>query len=130
MARDKKSSYPITWGILIGLLLGGALLAMEFRFPWLVEGWDLNKTLVQGAYFTAGFFGCVIYAAWSQRHRRGFWLSTCAFFAVHVIAILFFSTYIQPLLVWQWVIVLIVESWIFAITIVLSTRYFGRSRND
>jgi len=128
--KDKKASHPVSWGILIGLLLGGAIVAMEAWLPWLGEAWDRNKSLVQSFYFTAFFFGCAIYALWSRRHRRGFWLSTCAFFVVHVIAVVLFSVYVQPLLVWQWAIVLFVESWIFVTTVILSTRHLERSRHD
>lgn len=120
--------YPLLFGILISLLLAGVLFAIQVWLPWLADDWDRHQALAQGIYFTGFFFLVAICSVWGWRGRPGFWLSTSAFFLVHVLALSIYTSYVNRILVWQWVIVLYFEGWAFVIVLGLATRHSGRQR--
>jgi len=119
-------SYPFVFGILLAFVLAGALLAVQVWLPWFGEYWERHKLLGQGIYFSFFFFVVAVGSVWSWRRRRGFWLSTCGFFLIHIVAVFLYTNYVRAILVWQWAIVLFCEGWVFAIVLVLSTRHVGR----
>jgi hypothetical protein len=121
----KITSYPILWGVLIAFLIGGVTIAMETWFPRIGEALGRHERLAQAVFFTAAFFAVCVYTFWEWHNRRTFWLSLCTFFLVHSLGVFFYSTHVHVILVWQWTILLILESYLAAFFVGLSTRWFG-----
>jgi hypothetical protein len=122
--RKYIMSHPTFLGVLIAFLLAGGIFAMEIWFPWVGDEWARHERLVQAIYFTAFFFGAWIYFLWEWRHRRAFWASVSLFFLLHVLGVLFYTTQVRPILVWQWSIVLFLESFVLVFFVHYSTRRF------
>jgi hypothetical protein len=118
---------PMAIGALGGLVLVGLIFVMDIWFPALGEGFDRHKRLVQGVYFTIGFFAFLGERVWRWRHRGAFWQSISAFCLVHVLGIYVYSVWVHPLLVWQWMILFLPEAYIFVSFVNWSTRRFGHS---
>jgi len=131
-AKKMITSYPVLFGALIALLLSGALMVIVIWFPWLGEAWDRHDRLVQAIWFTAAFFAVCIHRLWRWRRRRIFWASMSALFVLHVLGVFFYTTHVQPLLVWQWIILFYIEALITVSFLDWSIRRFGhldRHRN-
>ena len=112
-------------GILIACLIAGCIFAVGIWFPWIGDAWDRHARLVQAIYFTAFALGAWLYGLWHWRQRRAFWASVSIFFLLHVLGVLFYTTQVGPILVWQWFIVLPLESYAIAFFVDWSTRRFG-----
>jgi hypothetical protein len=123
----KIASYPILLGVLIALLIGGAIFAEATWFPWLGEALGRHKSFVQGIYFTLFFFCIWVYILWSQHRRRMFWVSFAILFLLHVAGVLFFSFRFRPLLVWESTLLGIVESYLVAALVYWLTRHSGHA---
>jgi uncharacterized membrane protein len=82
--------------------------------------------LVQGIYFTLGFFAFFVERFWRWRRRGAFWQSLSALLILHVLGICLWSIRVQPLFVWQWMILFVPESFLFGSFLDWSTRRFGR----
>jgi hypothetical protein len=117
-------SHPTFLGVLIAFLGGGVIISMVLWFPGGLEALSKHKSLGQAVYFTAFFFGAWIYFLWDWRHRRSFWASVSLFFLLHLLGVLFYTTQVRPILVWQWSIVLFLESFVFVFFVHYSTRRF------
>lgn len=118
----KITSYPILLGVLIAFLVGGVIIAMETWFPWIGEALDRHKSLTQGIYFTVFAFCIWVYTLWSWHRRRRFWASFSILFLLHVMVVLFFTLRFRPLLVWEWTLLGIIESYLVAAFVLWSTR--------
>jgi predicted ferric reductase len=99
---------------------------METWFPWVDQAWDRHKTLVKAVWFTVGLFAICIYRLWRWRHRNvfAFWTSICTLFLLHVLGVLFYTTVVQPILGWQWIILLVLEVFLIVFLVDWSTKRF------
>jgi len=124
----KISSNPALFGGVIGLLLVGTIFAVVVWFPDLDEALEKNKRFVQGTYFTVFFYGICVYwfREWRRRSAFGFWASISGLFAVHVVCVSLYSVYVQPILVWQWVLLIFAETFVVVFVLDWATRRFGR----
>ena len=118
---------PMAVGALGGIALAGVALIVAIWFPWLGDDFGRHKRLVQGVFFTIGFFALLVERLWHWRSRGMFWQSISALFLFHVLGIYLYSTRVHPLLVWQWMILFIPESFIFGALVNWLTRRFGHS---
>jgi len=121
------TSHPTLLGVAIGLLLVVSIIVMETWFPRVGEAWKRHNRLVQSVWFTIGFFGVWVIRFWQWRRRFFFWTSVCAFFLVHTLGVLYYSTQIRPLVLREWVVLLLAESFVFAFYMTWSIRRFGHS---
>jgi hypothetical protein len=107
----QTASYrPYAWGALSALLLAVVLFVMLLWFPSVGAAWDRNDRLVRDAWFTTAFLGCLIYRLWHWRRRVAFWLAMSALLVLHTLGLLFYSKHVHPLLGWQWVVLVFIES--------------------
>jgi hypothetical protein len=118
-------SYPTLFGVLIGLLCAGVILFGGIWFPQYFETLGNHKTLVQGVYFTVFAFGAWLYGLWRWRHRPAFWASLSIFFLLHVLGVLFYTTQVGRILVWQWFVLLLLEAYVIAFFVGWSIQRFG-----
>jgi hypothetical protein len=126
--RVKKiTSYPVLLGVLIGLLLCAAIMAEESWFPSLGQALGKHERFVQGIYFTLFYFCVWIYIMWNRHRKPMFWVSFAILFLVHVAGVLFFSLRYRPLLVSEWALMGILESYLIAAVVYLSTRDSNRA---
>jgi len=117
--------YPMLFGALIGLLLLAAIIVEETWFPWIGEYHDSNKRLVQAVLFTVAYFALYLYGLRRWRHQRAFWPTISALFLLHVLGVFIYSTHVQPILVWQWAIVGLLEYYATAFFLAWLTRRAG-----
>jgi hypothetical protein len=108
-ARRAIATHPTLFGALLGLLLLTILTVLVVWFPATVQFHDNHKRLVQAIFFTAIFFVAYIYGLRRWRRLGIFWPTICILFALHVLAVFFYSTRVQAILVWQWPIVGLTE---------------------
>lgn len=127
MSVKKLVMSPTGSGILIGVLTLAALVVMEEWFPWIDQAWDRHRTLVKAVWFTVGLFVICTYRLWHW-HRRNpfaFWAAICTLFVLHVLGVLLYTTLVQPILGWQWIILLVLEVFLIIFLVDWSTRRFG-----
>jgi hypothetical protein len=103
------ASYPNLFVVFISLLLLVAIIAEETWAPWIGEYHDRHKRLVEAVLFTGIYFAVYVYGLRPWRHRSVFWPSICVLFLLHVLGVFFYSTHVQPILLWQWPIVGLME---------------------
>ncbi len=103
------TSYPILFGILIALLISGAIFLVGTWSPWTFEYLGRHKRIAQAILFTTIYFVVYVYGLRRWRHQGAFWPTILALFFFHVIGIFLYSTHVQPILVWQWPIVGLLE---------------------
>jgi hypothetical protein len=113
MEKRVRTIPPMAVGALGGVVLAGVVLVVAIWFPWLGDDLGRHKGLVQGVYYTVGFFAFFVERLWHWRSRGMFWQSISALLLLHVVGVYLYSTRVQPLLVWQWMILFIPESVIF-----------------
>jgi hypothetical protein len=118
----KITSYPMLLGILIGILSAGGIMAMVIWFPWVGDAWDRHEPLVRTIFMTVFAFGVWLYGLWRWRYRRSFWLLVFIFFLFHAVGVLSYTIKVGPILVWQWLILLPLESYAIAFFVGWSTR--------
>jgi hypothetical protein len=116
------SRYPLLTGIVGGILLGGMGIVIEVWFPWFGEAIAMHKRLVQGIWFTAAFFAVALGRLWRFRRRVTFWASMSALFLLHSVGLALYTIYIQPVRVWQWILIYTVESLIVFLVLVPSLK--------
>jgi len=123
------TSYPTLFGALIALLLCGAIFAITIWAPWIWDHLGRHKTLVQAIYFTAFFFAACVYGFWRWRRRGAFafWASMSILFVLHALGVFLYSTLVQPIGVWQWTILGLLECYTAAFFLYWSTRRFGHA---
>jgi len=108
------ASYPIIFGIVIGLVLGGGLIMMEFSFPSFGNAWDRHEPLVRTTFMTAFAFIVWICILWRWRHRHAFWLLVMVFFLFHTLGVFYYTVAFGPISVRQWMVLLPIESYAIA----------------
>ena len=127
-SMNKKKSYPLLlWG-LIGLLSAVGIFVVTPLLPWRVEDLEPHTRLVQAVFFTMCAFVVWVSFFWRWRRLGAFWVSVCTFLLLHVLCIIVYSTFVQPILVWQWSFILFVEFYAASFFIEWFTRRFSRSK--
>lgn len=91
-----------------------------------VERLETHKRLVQGVSFTLAAFAVWLSVLWRWHRRVTFWISATLFLTLHVLCVWLFSTFVQPILVWQWGILLAFESYVGIFFIEYLTRWLNR----
>jgi hypothetical protein len=104
-------------------------------FPWIGDGLGRHKTLVTSIWFTVVLFAFCVYRLWHWRHRNSFafWTSICTLFLLHVLGVLFYTMLVQPILGWQWIILLVLEVFLIVFLVDWSTkrfRHLGQSQRE
>jgi hypothetical protein len=119
----KTSAYLL--GALIGVVIIGAIVAAP---RWLREDLGRHKRLIEAVYYTVGFFLFSGYVLWRQRRRNAlvYWASLCVLLLLHVLGVFFYSIYVHPILGWQWIVLLLIESYIAVSFVDWSTQRFHR----
>ena len=84
-----------------------------------------HKRLVQAVLFTGIYFIVYIYGLRAWRHQFVFWPSICILFLFHVLGVFFYSNQVEPILVWQWPLVGLVEYYGAAFFLDWATPRFG-----
>ena len=124
-------SRPMLFGTFIGLILFIAVFSMVIWAPWIGEDLGSHKRLAQAVVFTAFNFAIFIANLWKQHRRPAFWPTIFALFLLHVSGVFFYSIYVQPILVWQWPIIGILEYYAAAFSLYWwSTQQFGHSKHE
>ncbi|SRR6266404_692386 len=120
----KTSSYLL--GALIGLVIIGAIFAMQIWFPWLENDLGRHKRLIEAVWFTTALFAFSVNRLWRWRDRNSFafWTSLFALMLLHVSGVFLYSRYVRPILVWQWIILLAIESFVLVSVMDWSTKRF------
>jgi len=90
------------FGVFIGLLVLIAIISTETLAPWIGEYHDRHKRLVEAVLFTGIYFAIYVYGLRHWRRRSFFWPSIGVLFLLHALGLYFYSTRVQPVLVWQW----------------------------
>ena len=119
------TSYPILFGVLLVLLLFGALVAEEAWFPQVGQTWARHNRLAQAVLFTAVYFALYFYGLRRWRRQTAFWPTIFILLLLHVLGILFYSTQVHPIGVWQWPIVGLLEYYSAAFFLEWTGRRFG-----
>jgi hypothetical protein len=119
-------SYPMLFGVFIGLLIFGSIVIIETWFPWIAQAWEKHYRFVQSLCFTAGLFGTLVIQFWNRRHRGAFWAVMCIFFLLHLLGVAYYSTHIQPLILRQWIILLIAECGVVIFSLDPLMKLFGQ----
>src|SRR5579864_3480477 len=108
------ASYPMLFGIVIGLLMGGGLIAMEIWFPSVANAWDRHEPLVRTTFMTVFAFVVWLCVFWRWRHQRAFWLSILVFFLFHTFSVFYYTVAVGPISLWQWTVLLTLESYVIS----------------
>ena len=77
------STYPIIFGMLVGLILVVGVIVIVDWLPKVSEAWDSHNEDVRSGFFTLGLFAIMIFRFW-RFHRRGafvFWASILCLFS-------------------------------------------------
>jgi hypothetical protein len=131
----KLITSPTGSGILIGVLTLAGLVVMETWFPWIGQAWRRHNELVKAVWFTVILFVICTYRLWHW-HRRNpfaFWTSMSLLFLLHVSGVLFYTILVQPILGWQWSILLVSEVFLIVFLADWSTkrfRHLGQGRRE
>lgn len=130
--RRLIAGYPTVFGVLIGLILFLGVIGIGDWFPRVSEGWEKHNEDVRSAFFTFGLFAIMIFRFW-HFHRRGalaFWVSISSIFVLHTIGVILYSSWAHPLLLRQWLAIIIVEPFIIVFALDWLTKRFGRIHNQ
>ena len=123
-------THPMLFGAIISLPLVIAIVVIAIWFPWIGNYHDKHKRLVQACLFTAIYFAAYFFGLRRWRRKRVFWLTILTLFLLHVLGIFLYSTHLQPILVWQWPIIGLLEYYGAAFFLDWSTRRFGHLHGD
>ena len=129
----KLITSPTVSGVLIGLLTLVGIIVVETWFPWIDQALRGHNGLIKAIWFTLVLFALCVYRLWSWRRRNAFafWISMCILFLLHALGVLLYTTLVQPILGWQWIILLILETFVIVSFVDWSTHRFGHfSRHD
>ena len=107
--KNAIKTYPMLFGALIGFLIFIAIIVEVTWFPWIGEYHDRHKRLVQAVLFTAAYFALYLYGLRRWRHQSAFWPTISVLFLLHVLGVFIYSTQVQPIVVWQWAVVGLLE---------------------
>ena len=123
---ERIKTYPVLTGIMLSLTFFIFVMSSLKWFPWLVDSWLNNNANVRSIYFTIVLFAVFTVRPWRERRRNAFvfWASICAFFLIHVSFVFYYSTRVHPILLKEWIVILILESFILSFGIDWLTRRF------
>jgi hypothetical protein len=107
-------TYPFAVGGLIGTILLGTIFVIVIWFPRVSDAWDRHDKIVRSIWCTLAIFVVCVYHLRGWRSRRGFWLTLSTFFVLHVLAVSLYSIYVHPLLLEEWVILILLEAFVVA----------------
>jgi hypothetical protein len=124
-AKSKLSHYPVLLGIIIGTMMAASTFVVGTWFPRLAEVFARDTILVDGVFFTGGLYGTWVYLLWDWRTRSAFWESMSILLLLHILSVYVYSTYVHPLGLRQWSLLLFAESFVIAFGVDWSTRRFG-----
>jgi uncharacterized membrane protein len=124
-AMGKTKPHPLLLPGLIGLLSAIAFLLLA---PSLPKSSALNSRFTQAFFFTVLALAVWVSQFWRRRRIAAFWASVAGFFLLHSLGVWAYSTFVQPILVWQWGVVLAVESFIAVAFIDRFTRWLSPSK--
>ncbi len=111
-ARKLITTYPVAAGLLIATIMAGTIVVIVVWFPSIADAWLRNDKLVRSIWCTLVLFAVCVYRLWHWRHRWEFWLTLSAFFVIHIFVVVLYSIYVHPLLLQEWVIFGILESFV------------------
>ena len=119
-------TYPSLFGALIGLVIICVAITIA-SVPRLDEAFEKHSHLIQFVWFTGGFFAFSISYLWRMRRRGAFtfWASMSLFFLFHTLGVFLYTTRVQPLLVWRWIVLLTLECFAIVFFVDWSTKRFG-----
>jgi hypothetical protein len=112
--RRLITTHPFTVGGLLGTIMVCAIFVIVVWFPRIGDAWDRHDKMVRSIWCTLALFVVCVYHLWRWRHRRGFWVTLSAFFVLHVVGVLLYSIYVHPLLLQEWIILLLLEAFVIA----------------
>ena len=124
------NSYPTLVGTVIGLLIAGAIIVIVVWFPGLSDAWDRHNSLVRSIWCTAGLFGVCIGRLWRWRRRWAFWVPLSIFLVLHLVGISLFSIHLHPPSLGQWIVLIVLESFVIFFGVDWSVRQFGPPDNS
>jgi hypothetical protein len=94
--------------------LCAAIVILTAWFPGVFPALAAHRRLLEGTLFSASFTAIWVYIRWDLRRWVVFWTSILAFMVMHSAAVLSYSLLVHPILVWQWMIVLLVEAYLYS----------------
>lgn len=116
------TEYPVLFGLLLGSLLVGTIIASETWFPWIGKAWETHDRQVRSVWFTVVFFGFCINRYWRWRHLAVFWAGACGLLLIHTLGVMYYTNYVHPLVLHEWFIVFVVDYSIVAFGMSLISR--------
>jgi hypothetical protein len=124
---DKIRSYPMLFGMLIGLIIFAFIIIIVNWFPWVGKAWMKNNTQVRSVYFTVVLYAVWVSRLWRWQRRNAlvFWASLGIILLLHAIAVLLYSTHFHPLLIGEWLVLAAAESIVIVFGVDLLTRRFS-----
>ena len=124
------STYPIIFGMLVGLILVVGVIVIVDWLPKVSEAWDSHNEDVRSGFFTLGLFAIMIFRFW-RFHRRGafvFWASILSLFLLHTASVILYTIRVHPLLLREWMALIIVEPFLIVIALNWMTKRFAHTQ--
>lgn len=122
-------AYPTLFGMIVGLFLVVGVIVIVDWFPRADEAWSRHNEDVRSAFCSLGLFAIMIF--WFGRlRRRGafvFWAAISSFFVLHAAGVILYSILVHPLLLREWMTILIVEPFVIIFALDWLTKRFGRT---
>jgi len=126
LTMKKRKAHPTLLYCVIGALSACAIFLIAPLIPWTVKDLEPQKRLVQAVFFTVLALVVWVSVSWRWRYLGAFWVSICTFLSLHVLCVYLYSTLVQPILVWQWGVILFLESYAAVPFIEWLTRRLSR----
>jgi len=125
-------AHPVTFGLLIAVFIGAIVISIDVWLPRVGNALGDHNPVVQAIWFTIVLFIVTAVRLWRFRLRGAFsfWASLFALWTHHVIGILFYFFYFGPLMLLQWISILVCEAFVFVFVVDWITRRFEHSRRD
>jgi len=101
----------MVFGFCLAIVLAIAISVTVRLFPALPSYLGAHKRLVQAVLFTATAFIVWVSFFWRCRRLAAFWGFVGLLLMLHTLGVWLYSTLVQPILVWQWSILLFAESY-------------------
>ncbi len=108
--RKLITTYPLAVGVLLATILAGTIFMIVAWFPRISDTWDRHEKTVRSIWCTVALIVVCLYRLRHWRHRRGFWLTLSAFLMLHILGVFLYSIYVHPLLMQEWVLLLLLEA--------------------
>ena len=122
-------AYPTLFGMIVGLVLVVGVIVIVYWFPQADEAWDRHNDDVRSAFFSLGLFALAIFwlGRWRLRGAFVFWASISSLFVLHAAGVILYSILIHPLLLREWMIILILEPFVIVFALDWLMKRFGRT---